>query len=286
MERNLPESMAPWLRAKAEPRPLVKEELELTVGEVASLVGVSVRTLHHWDAIGLVRPHGRTSGGHRAYSAADTGRIHRALVYRELGFALSQISSLLDDPAVDEVQQLRRQRGLLEERIGRLRRMTDAVDRILEARAAGATLTARQQAEIFGRGWREEWSGEAHGRWGDSEEWAQFERNAAVLSEADRSRMRGEGEALYADLGRAKRAGVAPESDEAGRLAERHREMIAQLFVCSRSMHVCLGRLFAHDERFNASFDEVEPGLAGWLTAAIDANARRNGIDPDRAAWE
>lgn len=87
----------------------------LTVGTVADLVGVSVRTLHHWDEIGLVKPSGRTPAGYRSYSSDDVGRLHRVLVYRELGFGLAAIAELLDDPEVYEEQHLRAQRRLLEE---------------------------------------------------------------------------------------------------------------------------------------------------------------------------
>ncbi|MDN6303558.1 MAG: MerR family transcriptional regulator, partial [Brachybacterium sp.] len=92
---------------------------ELTVGRVADLVGVSVRTLHHWDAIGLVRPSGRSWSGYRLYDAEDVARIHRVLVYRELGLALAQIGGILDDPFVDPREHLQRQRALLQERLRR-----------------------------------------------------------------------------------------------------------------------------------------------------------------------
>lgn len=283
---NVPESMAPWLRAVAGEEYTPRPARELTVGEVASLVGISIRTLHHWDAVGLVVPDGRTAGGYRAYSADDVGRIHRVLVYQELGFSLTQIGDLLDGPAVDETAQLRQQRALLEERIGRLQRMAGAVDQILSSRESGTTLTARQQAEIFGRGWREDWAVEARERWGASDEWSQFEQNATGLSDAERRRMNAEGEALYAELAEAKRAGVTAGSDAANSLAERHRAMIGQMFACTHSMHVCLGRHYVEDGRFRAHFDDLEPGLGGWLATVIDANARRHGIDPATAAWE
>lgn len=286
MELNLPESMTPWLRLQADETAPEQVSQELTVGDVASLVGVSVRTLHHWDAVGLVRPRGRTPGGYRAYSAGDVGRIHRVLVYQELGFALTAITALLDDPTVDEMGQLRQQRRLLEERIARLRHMADAVDQVLASRTTGAVLTAQQQAEIFGQGWREDWAEEAREHWGDSDEWAQFERNAAVLSENDRKQLQADGDALYSELAAAKRAGVAVGSDEANSLAEQHRSLIGQLFACTHSMHVCLGQRYVGDARFRSYFDEREPELASWLSGVIDANAVRYGVDPANARWE
>lgn len=287
MDVNAPESMTPRPRTGPGAEPAGDLAVaEMTVGAAAASVGVSVRTLHHWDRIGLVRPSDRTPAGYRTYSATDIGRVHRVLVYQALGFSLAKIATLLDDPAVDELEQLRRQRDLLDERIAGLRRMADAVDGILAARASGTTLTAHEQAELFGRGWREDWADEARVRWGASEQWAQFEENAAVLSAERRAELHRNGEAVYAALAAAKRSSVEPGSLQADELAEQHRAMIGRLFDCSPSMHVCLARLYDDDPRFSARLDDLEPGLSGWLTAVVDAAARARGIDPDAAGWE
>ena len=86
---------------------------ELTVGVVAGMVGVSIRTLHHYDQIGLVVPSGRTPAGYRVYDDTDVERLHQVLTYRELGFSLEQIATLLDDPYVDPMGHLETQRELL-----------------------------------------------------------------------------------------------------------------------------------------------------------------------------
>ncbi|CAM5407810.1 MerR family transcriptional regulator [Streptomyces californicus] len=75
-----------------------------TVGRVAELAGVSVRTLHRYDAIGLVRPSGRTAAGYRAYAAGDMERLREVLAYRRLGFGLREIAELVDDPSADAVR--------------------------------------------------------------------------------------------------------------------------------------------------------------------------------------
>src|ERR1700761_4832409 len=88
-------------------------EEHLTVGRAAALAGVTVRTLHHYDEIGLVRPSARTAAGYRAYSAGDVARLRQVLAYRWLGFGLREIADLVDDPAADAVAHLRRLRALL-----------------------------------------------------------------------------------------------------------------------------------------------------------------------------
>ena len=255
---------------------------DLTVGQTADLVGVSVRTLHHWDAIGLVRPSGRTAADYRLYGTADVARIHRVLVYRELGLALADIAALLDDPGADEVAHLRRQRQALLGRISRLQEMVSAVDEIVKEREMGNDPTPATRAELFGN----EWAAEAEERWGDTEQWKQSQERQASMTASDQERIIAEGDALNAELGQAKRDGVAPGSDAANALAERHRAMIAHAYDCTHAMQVCLGRMYVADPRFTEYYEKIEPGLAQWLTATIDDNARANGVDPETAGWE
>jgi DNA-binding transcriptional MerR regulator len=122
----------------------------LTVGRVAELAGVSVRTLHHYDEIGLLAPSTRTAAGHRAYSADDVERLREVLAYRRLGFGLREIADLIDDPATDAVAHLRRLRGLLLDQRDRAAAMVTAIDRELAARAMGIRTTPEEQLKVFG----------------------------------------------------------------------------------------------------------------------------------------
>ena len=122
----------------------------LTVGRVAGLAGVTVRTLRHYDEIGLVQPSARTAAGYRAYSAGDVERLREVLAYRRLGFGLREVADLVGDPSTDAVAHLRRLRGLLLEQRDRADTMVAAIDRELEARARGTKMTPEQQLGMFG----------------------------------------------------------------------------------------------------------------------------------------
>lgn len=258
----------------------------LTVGRAAALVGVSVKTLHHWDAVGLVRPSGRTPAGYRVYSGDDIARIHRVLVYRELGFPLAEIGRILDEPGTGAREHLRRQRAELMARIGRLREMVDAVDRMLEATATGIRLTPEEQVAIFGADWNPAWVDEAEERWGDTAQWAQYAERAAAMTPEDWKEVVAATEALNADLAAAREAGVVAGSAEANALAERHRALLSTYFDCSYSMHACLGRMFGRDPEYGAYFEAIAPRLTAWVREAIFANAAAHGVDPETATWE
>ena len=120
------------------------------VGQAANLAGVTVRTLHHYDEIGLLTPTDRATGGYRRYGLRDLGRLRRILFYRELGFPLDEIATILADPRADAAEHLRRQHRLLSERIERLQAMSAAIEKELEAQQMGISLTPEEQFEVFG----------------------------------------------------------------------------------------------------------------------------------------
>jgi DNA-binding transcriptional MerR regulator len=116
-----------------------------SISQVADLAGVTVRTLHHYDEIGLLSPGGRSAAGYRIYEEPDLERLQRILFYRELGFALVEIAAIVNNPHTDAVGHLRRQRGLLTGKIERLRKMVAAIDHEMEAREMDIKLTPEER---------------------------------------------------------------------------------------------------------------------------------------------
>ncbi|MQS10129.1 MerR family transcriptional regulator [Streptomyces alkaliphilus] len=250
-----------------------------SVGEVARFAGVSVRTLHHYDAIGLLEPSGRTHAGHRRYEEKDLDRLQRILFHRELGFPLEEIAILVDDPDLDPTDRLRRQHHLLTERIGKLRRMAAAVERAMEARRMGISLTPEERFEVFGRDhdW-EAYDREAEERWGDTDAWAESRRRSARYTKEDWQRIKAEDDELNTRIAALVAAGTAPDSPEGMDLAEEHRQRICRRFYpCDHAMHVNLGDMYVADERFTATYERIREGMARWLRDAIRANAARRG---------
>ncbi|MBA2247463.1 MAG: MerR family transcriptional regulator, partial [Chloroflexia bacterium] len=207
-----------------------------SIGEVARLAGVTVRTLHHYGEIGLLAPSGRTSAGYRQYSAADLDRLSRILFYRELGFPIDRIAALLEDPAADPVDHLRRQRELLTERLRRTAAMLAAVNKELEAQMTGITLTSEEKLEIFGASYgasyKEEWETEAEERWGDTDARKQSRARSAAFTKDDWVRYGAETDALHAKLVAGFGAGYGPESAEAMALVEAHRQWVSLMWDC------------------------------------------------------
>lgn len=250
------------------------ELASLTVGAVARLAGVTVRTLHHYDEIGLLRASDRSDAGYRRYGDSDLERLQRILFYRELGFGLEQIKDVMRDGGADATGHLRQQHAMLLDRIGRLKRMAAAVEKALEARTMGISLTPKERLEVFGDFDPDEHAAVAEERWGDTDAYRESERRIAHYTKADWERIKAEGQAAIDLVVEAMRAGEPAESPDAMAGAEAHRQQINDSFYdCSFEMHVGLAEMYLADPRFTATYEKIAPGLAQYLHDAIKANA-------------
>lgn len=258
----------------------------LTVGQVSARLGVTVRALHHWDEIGLARPSLRTAAGYRLYTAGDLERLHRIVVYREIGLGLDKIRTVLDDSTADVPGALRAQRTQVTERIARLQRLGAGLDRMIDAHERGLLLTIEEQAAIFGPQWNPDWPAEARQRYGDTAQWRQYAELSASRGPEEWRAIADAVAGVERALADAMDAGVAPGSTEANRLVESHREVFASYFPLTRQMQVCLARMYEADPAYAAHYDGIRAGLATWFRRIVDAAARTHGIDPDTATWQ
>src|SRR6185369_3553335 len=195
-----------------------------TVGRVAEIAGVTVRTLHHYDEIGLLTPGERSSAGARRYDDADLERLQQILLYRELGFTLDEIATILDDPDVEARAHLRRQHGLLQDRISRLQEMVAAVEYMLEAQKMGINLTPEEKFEVFGDFDPDAHNEEVEQRWGQTDAYRESARRTSRYSKEDWQRIQAETSDLLRRMIEAFDAGVDSESQAAMDLAEEHRQ--------------------------------------------------------------
>ena len=259
---------------------------DATVGVAADLLGLTVRTLHHWDEIGLASPSRRTPAGYRLYTWDDLERLSRVVAYREAGLTLEAIRAALDDTTAEIVDTLRAQRAQLAERIGDLQRLDRQLERLTAAHERGILMSDDEQRDVLGEDWDPRHAASARSRWGGSTQWAQFAERSASRSPGQWRALSEAMSTLQRDLAEALSRGVEPGSEEADGLAERHRELFSNFFPLTRQMQVCLGRMFEADPGFAAYYDGIGAGLSVWFRRIVDESARHHGIDPDAATWE
>ncbi|MFC6064693.1 MerR family transcriptional regulator [Streptomyces ochraceiscleroticus] len=250
--------------------------MSYSVGQVAGFAGVTVRTLHHYDEIGLLSPSARSHAGHRRYDDADLDRLQRILFYRELGFPLDEVAALLDDPDADPQEHLRRQHDLLTARIEKLQKMAAAVATAMEARSMGINLTPEEKFEVFGDFDPDQYAEETERRWGGTEAYKESQRRAAMYTKEDWKRLTADFDAIHHRMGELLAQGVPAGSEAAMDVAEEHRRFISRHhYECSYEMHACLGEMYVADERFTATYEAIRPGLAAYMRDAMLANAVR-----------
>jgi DNA-binding transcriptional MerR regulator len=248
-----------------------------TVGEVARLAHVSVRTLHHYDEIGLLEPSGRTDAGYRLYNDRDLSRLQQVLLYRELDFTLDEIAQVLTDPGFDPLDALVAQRKLVAEKIARDEALLALLDKTILATEGGIAMDKEEMFEVFGDFDPAEHEDEVKERWGDTDAYAESARRTKGYTKADWERFKVEQEDVGARMVALFDEGVEPTDPRAMDVADEARLQIDRWFYpCSKEMHVCLGEMYVADPRFKANYDKMRDGLAQWLCDAIKANAARD----------
>ncbi len=231
----------------------------LTVSQLARLAGVSVRTLHHYDELGLLRPSGRAANGYRLYEKAQLQRLQQILFYRELDLPLDEIHHIMSDPAFDVRAALIEQRRLLEQRSDRAKQLIEAIDKALEG------------IIVF-----DPFEKEAEERWGQTDAFKESKRRTAKYTARDWAQQKVEAQAIQDGLARLLDQSVRPDDPRAMDLAEAHRAHISKWFYeCSYEIRRGLAEMYVADGRFTENIDRTRKGLAAFQRAAILANAER-----------
>lgn len=251
-------------------------ETTYTVGKVAKLAHVSVRTLHHYDELGLLEPSERSEAGYRLYSADDLEKLQSVFFYKELGFDLEEIGELMADPGFDRRGALLVQRDLIAGQTLRLEAMLGLIDKTLASTETGTHMTKEEMFEVFGEFDPSEYEEEVQERWGDTDMYKEAARRTARYTKQDWQRFKDESEDANAAIADLMAEGVAPGDSRAIDAVDRARLLIDRWFYpCSRQMHAQLGRMYVADPRFTATYEKIRPGMAQYMCDATAANAAR-----------
>ncbi len=247
-----------------------------TVGQVADVFGVTVRTLHHYDEIGLLVPSERSRAGYRLYTDEDLIRLQQVVVYRRLEMPLEEIATLLDR-GEDAADHLRRQRDTVMQRLTELTELVAAIDRALEREMSEQPATTEDLKELFGDGFTDEYEQEAQQRWGETDAWKQSRSRTKRYTKADWEQVKQEADAVNAAFVAALRSGEPATSRLAMDAAEQHRLHIHDRFYdLDRTFHRGLADMYVADPRFTKTYEDLAPGLAAYVHDAIHANADRH----------
>lgn len=244
--------------------------MAFTIGKVAKLAKVSVRTLHHYDAIGLLIPETRTESGYRLYGPKELARLQQILYFRELDFSLDAVRRLLDSPGFDEATALERHRELLLERRERLDKLIETVDQTIRSIKGDKPMEDKELFENFDlseiethkakyaeevnekyKGWEQRDKTKRYGK----KEWAEVMQRGRKIQE---------------DLAALLDQGKDPADPAVQAVIGRHFHYIDDSFYdCPMEVYEGLSNLYVDDRRFTENIDKVRKGLAEFQSKAM-----------------
>jgi DNA-binding transcriptional MerR regulator len=239
----------------------------LTVHEVSELANVSVRTLHHYDSIGLLVPSGRTEAGYRLYGESDLLRLHQIMLFRALEFPLADIRRILDSPDFDQRKALDQQIELLEMQRGHIDSLIDLA-KAMRVRGVGA-----MSFKPFDTSKLDEYAAQAKQSWGKSPQWAEYEQKRAGKTKEDERAMGEQLMGMFVPFGKLAAAGADPACEEAQAQVAAIQSFISENFyTCTDEVLAHLGRAYGSGGDFTRNINDVAgAGAAEFAAAAVEA---------------
>ena len=233
--------------------------MKMQIKEFAELTGVSVRTLHYYDEIGLLKPSEvDVQTGYRFYDDRSLERMQEILFYRELDFSLKTIAEILSSPDYDKQQALSRQRKLLLAKKERLEQLIAAIDSV--EKGEGFMKTKNEYEAL-----KSQYAEEAKQRWGNTAAYKEFEQRHTDSSQAAAML-----DAVFEEFAGLNRAGVSPDSEPAKITVEKLQQCITDNFyTCTDDILKGLGQMYVADDRFRMNIDKHGEGTAEFASACI-----------------
>lgn len=233
-----------------------------TVKEISKLTGISVRTLHYYDEINLLKPTQTTDAGYRLYDDTALQRLHSILLFRELQFPLKEIKTILDSPDFDTLSALKEQIKLLELQRNRLDEIISSANKLLTKGSKNMSFSAFDKTEM------DKYAAEAKQKWGQTAAYKEFEQKH--LNSADKTN---EFMQIFAEIGKIKH--LPPNSKKAKNLIKKLQNFITEnYYTCTDEILKNLGKMYISDERFKNNIDKAGGvGTAEFTAKAIEAIA-------------
>lgn len=240
-----------------------------SVKQLAELAGVSIRTLHHYDQIGLLTPANKTESGYRYYGKVELLRLQQILFYKTLKYPLKQIKTILDDPDFDLIDSLKQQRQQVLQEADRLQQLLVTIDKtIIGLKNQEQMITDEQLYEGFTPEQQTMYRQEVTDCWG-ADKLKETENRLKRLGSQQWADLKTKGkeiEQLLADL---MVQNQAVESHIVQNAIEAHYTHICEFWIPNKEQYLGLGKMYTEDKRFEAHYDQYADGLATYIYEGI-----------------
>jgi DNA-binding transcriptional MerR regulator len=237
-----------------------------TVKQLSKLAGVTPRTLHHYDAIGLLKPSRVGDNGYRYYGEESLLRLQQILFYRELDIPLEDVKKIMGRRDFDVLGALHSHRDALQKQVARLNRLIHTVDNTIDHLKGNNAMSNKAYFEGFSEEEQEKYAAEAEQMY-DPETVRESNRKWKAYSPAKKEAILAEGNAIYTDMIAAMPQGAA--SQEVQSIVERWRKHMDYFWTPKLDQLLALVNGYNDDPRFKANFDKMHPQLAEFFREAV-----------------
>ena len=238
----------------------------MKISEVAKMSGVTVRTLHYYDEIGLLKPSETTEAGYRMYSIEDLERLQQILFFRELDFPLNEIKKIMINPNYDKIEALNKHKELLIEKRKRIDGLITLIDKTIKG-DNNMSFKEFDNSKIEEN--KRKYAEEVKNRWGNTDAYKEYEKKT---SSYDGNSWNEINEGMVEILKEfADNREEDPNSDIIQSLVEKWQSYITSNFYnCTKEILSCLGLMYIGDERFKENIDKYGEGTAEFMAKAIE----------------
>ena len=246
--------------------------MELKIKEAAEAAGVSVRTLHHYDQIGLLQPEKIHENGYRKYSESDMDKLQQIMFFRELDFKLSDIKRILEDPGFDRLGALQAQHELLKKKHERLDSIIATLEKSIISAKEEVIMSNKEKFSAFDmteiEAHKKKYAEEVREKFGKSDTWLESNKKTSSYKKSDWKRIMENQNEIFTEI-----AGLMyqdPNSADVQNAVEKWRQHISDNYYnCTIEIFSGLGEMYTTDERFKTNIDKTATGLADFLSKAI-----------------
>lgn len=239
-----------------------------TIHQLAKLAGVSVRTLHHYDAIGLLKPSRLLANGYRQYEEPAWLRLQQILFFRELEFPLGDIKRILEAPSYSAMAALREQKKLLQLKQQRFKQLIQTIDQTIHTMSTQQPIQAEELYDVFKDNDVKQYQAEVQERWGNTAAYKQSQQRVSKLTKQQMEKLKADGKKHTQAIADAMSKGVS-HPDVQALIAQSH-QGVNFFYDCDYAMFRNLGKMYVEDPRFTAYYEKFAPGLALFMHQAID----------------
>jgi DNA-binding transcriptional MerR regulator len=243
--------------------------MKYTIKQLATMAGISVRTLHYYDEIGLLKPSTIHINGYRYYGEKELMTLQQILFFRELDFSLEKIKRIMQSPQYNHIAALEDQKKFLELKKDRVDRMITTITNTINTMKGGEDMSNNDKFSAFSDPTYQKYIDEVEQRWGNTNAYKQSMERVGKMSKADLEKVKAEAGDITSQIALLMTEGYAAESTEVQEQIDRFYQHLHHFYDPNYEMFRGLGQMYVDDPRFTATYEKIAPGLAEFKRDAM-----------------